>query len=124
MAAFPSQNGKSNPNLWHWIVGMNAKSANKDAAWLFLLWATSQPTGVKLAQAGATPPRSSAWSDPKFKSGFGDQAAEVVLGQLRTMDSKPMTASWMHPKWPQVGDAFARAVNLVLGIEHVQPAFA
>lgn len=111
-ANFPSRDGRSNPNLWHWIVGVNKASQNKDAAWMFLLWATSRPTGLGLAQAGATPPRASAWSDPKFQSQFGDQAAKVVLDGLKALDSKPMTASWMHPKWPEVGDAFARAVNI------------
>lgn len=111
VGAFPSQNGVSNPNLWHWIVGLNAKGKNKEAAWLFLEWATSQPTGVLLSSAGATPPRISAWENPEFAKGFGVDAAAAVLGQLKTVDSKPMVAAWMHPKWPEVGDAFARAVN-------------
>lgn len=111
VGAFPSQNGRSNPNLWHWIVGMNQKSANQKAAWLFLQWATSQPTTTRLSSAGATPPRVSAWENPDFTVNFGAKPAAAVLEQLKTVDSKPMTAAWMHPKWPEVGDAFARAVN-------------
>jgi multiple sugar transport system substrate-binding protein len=114
VGAFPSQNGRSNPNLWHWIVGLNAKGKNKDAAWLFLQWASSKPTGILLSTAGATPPRASAWENPVFANGFGKDAAATVLGQLKTVDSKPMVSAWMHPKWPQVGDAFARAVNTTI----------
>ncbi|WGW13533.1 sugar ABC transporter substrate-binding protein [Saxibacter everestensis] len=111
VGAFPSQDGRSSPNLWHWIVGLNSKGKNKDAAWLFLQWATSKPTSILLSTNGATPPRTSAWENPSFAEGFGKEAAETVLGQLKAVDSKPMVAAWMHPKWPQVGDAFARAAN-------------
>lgn len=110
-AAFPSHDGRSNPNLWHWIVGINKASQNQDAAWLFLQWATSKPTSALLGASGATPPRKSTWSDPAFQKSFGAKDSEVVMKQLTTVDSKPMTAAWMNPKWPQVGDAFARAVN-------------
>jgi len=113
-AVFPSVNGVSNPNLWHWIVGINAKSANPDAAWLFLMWATSKPTSLLLAAGGATPPRKSAWSSDAFKAKFGAADAATVQQILEKVDSKPMVASWMHPKWPEVGDAFARAVNTAI----------
>jgi multiple sugar transport system substrate-binding protein len=109
--AFPSHEGRSNPNLWHWIVGMNNNSRNKTGAWLFLLWATSKTTGLELARVGVTPPRASAWADPSFQEGFGEQESLVVLDELQALDSRPMTSAWMHPKWPQVGDAFARAVT-------------
>jgi multiple sugar transport system substrate-binding protein len=109
--AFPSHEGRSNPNLWHWIVGMNNNSRNKTGAWLFLLWATSKTTGLELARVGVTPPRASAWADPSFQEGFGEQESLVVLDELQALDSRPMTSAWMHPRWPQVGDAFARAVT-------------
>ena len=113
-AAFPSVNGVSNPNLWHWIVGINAKTAVPDAAWLFLMWATSKPTSLRLAASGATPPRKSSWASDPFKAKFGAADAATVQAILEKVDSKPMVASWMHPKWPQVGDAFARAVNTAI----------
>lgn len=110
-AAFPSHEGRSTPNLWHWIVGMNRRSGNKRGAWLFLLWATSKTTGLELARLGVTPPRASAWADPSFQEEFGEQESLVVLDQLQALDARPMTSAWMHPQWPRVGDAFARAVT-------------
>jgi len=111
VAPFTSHDGLSIPNVWHWVIGINANSANKEAAWLFLQWATSVPTSTLLSSAGATPPRSSAWKSPEFAQGFGEDAAKTVVSALETVDSKPMVAAWMHPKWPEIGDAFARAVN-------------
>jgi len=111
-APFPAHNGKSNPNIWHWILGMNSKGQNKDAAWLFMQWATSAPASNAIAAAGGTPPRVSAWQNPKFQTAYGPEIAASALKSLQSTDSKPMTAAWMNPKWPEVGQAFATAVNI------------
>lgn len=110
---FPAHDGVSKPNLFHWIVGINRRSRQKKAAWLFLLWATSRQGAAQIAARGGTPPRVSAWQNPAFKKIFGPQRAEASLAALRAADSKPVTLAWMHPEWPQIGDAFARAVNSV-----------
>lgn len=113
-APFPSHEGISRPNVWHWITGINAASQNKEAAWLFLQWATSKPTAELIAAGGGTPPRASAWDNAEFRASFGEQAAEVVQEILMNADSSRMKLAWFHPKWPEVGDAFARAVNAAL----------
>ncbi|MGW4028842.1 extracellular solute-binding protein [Streptomyces sp. NPDC004838] len=112
-AAFPAHNGVSKPNIYHWIMGINRRSKNKRAAWLFLQWATSRPGAAQIAGSGGTPPRISAWQDPAFREAFGTDAADAALRTLRTADSRPVTLAWMNPQWPAVGDAFARAVNSV-----------
>lgn len=113
-ASFPEHRGLSLPNVWHWVAGINAKSEKKKAAWMFLQWATSLPTSRSVAANGGTPPRASAWEAPGFREAFGEQPAKVVRGELVDADSTRMKLAWHHPKWQQVGDAFARATNAAL----------
>jgi multiple sugar transport system substrate-binding protein len=113
-AAFPSHDGVSYPNVWHWVAGINSKSEKKDPAWLFLQWATSRPGSALISANGGTPPRESAWQNEAFRESFGPQAADVVRGILTEAQSEKMRLAWQHPKWSEVGDAFARAVNSAL----------
>jgi multiple sugar transport system substrate-binding protein len=102
------------PNMWHWLIGMNSQSENKEAAWLFLQWATSAPTSIAIGQNGAAPARASTWEDPDFKARFGEQAAEAALANLSAADSSVMTRAWFHPQSGQILDALAVAVNEVI----------
>jgi multiple sugar transport system substrate-binding protein len=113
-APFPKHDGVSYPNVWHWVAGINANSKKKDAAWLFLEWATSVPGSAMIAANGGTPPRTSAWENEAFRKKFGPQAADVVREMLTKAKSEKMRLAWQHPKWSEVGDAFARAVNAAL----------
>jgi multiple sugar transport system substrate-binding protein len=56
-------------NLWVWSLGMNAKSQNKSAAWLFLQWATGKEHLRKAALEAnhVDPVRSSIAEDTAFK---------------------------------------------------------
>jgi multiple sugar transport system substrate-binding protein len=56
-------------NLWVWSLGMNAKSKNKSAAWLFLQWATGKEHLRKAALEAnhVDPVRRSIADDPAFK---------------------------------------------------------
>jgi multiple sugar transport system substrate-binding protein len=57
------------PNIWIWSLSMSAFSANKDATWNFLQWASGPEHGL----FGATkmdfvnPVRQSVWSDQSFR---------------------------------------------------------
>ena len=42
MVSGPGKQAK--PNMWHWMAGINSKSQQKAAAFLFLTWANSKPT--------------------------------------------------------------------------------
>ncbi|MEO1103092.1 MAG: extracellular solute-binding protein, partial [Pseudomonadota bacterium] len=101
------------PNMWHWTAGINANSANKDAAWLFLEWASSKPTAMLAAAAGLATPRASAWASEGFVNRFGEEAASVALSSLKAGDGDLFKATWFHPKGPQILDAFGIAVNEV-----------
>lgn len=58
---------------WAWAFAINSKSTNKDAAWLFIQWATSEQTAALLS-TGGSPPRQKVWHEKLFtlvnKPGF------------------------------------------------------
>ncbi len=113
--AFPSDGTHpAKPNMWRWTAGINSNSANKEAAWLFLEWATSKPTCALLAASGLATPRASAWQFSAFRDRFGAQAADAALANLKAADASLMKATWFHPKGPQILDAFGVAINEVV----------
>src|ERR1700730_13013672 len=98
-AAFPHLAGRAPvPFMSHWQACINAKSRNKRAAFLFLLWATSKPTSLQTAAAGLATTRVSAWSSEGFKKAFGAQAAEAALTNLQNADVERAKAILFHPQ--------------------------
>ncbi len=57
------------PNVWIWSLGMSAFSANKEAAWTFMQWASGAEHGLFGAQKMdfVNPVRQSVWDDPDFQ---------------------------------------------------------
>ena len=109
---FPSgASGKSLPNAWYWTIGMNAKSKVKDAAWMFMQWATSLPISELGAAEGASPARQAAWDSPEASKAIGVDNAKRVKAAIASVDSSFMADAWKNNSWNQVADALARAVN-------------
>src|SRR5229473_3273115 len=114
-AAFPHLAGRVPvPFMSHWQACINAKSRNKRAAFLFLLWATSKPTSLQTAAAGLATTRVSAWSSEGFKKAFGAQAAEAALTNLQNADVDRAKAILFHPQSRPILDAFMIGVNEVV----------
>jgi len=114
-AAFPHLAGRAPvPFMSHWQACINAKSRNKRAAFLFLLWATSKPTSLQTAAAGLATTRVSAWSSEGFKKAFGAQAAEAALTNLQNADVDRAKAILFHPQSRPILDAFMIGVNEVV----------
>lgn len=109
--AFPSQGGKSVPNVFYWLVGINSKSTNKDAAWLFTQWATSAAVSLAAGEAGASPARASVWRQPSTVKPIGAANAARTLEVLKTTDAVPMRLAWQDSKWARIADILGRAVN-------------
>jgi len=111
-AAFPHVDGRSPvPFMSHWQACINAKSRNKQAAFLFLLWATSKPTSLQTAAGGLATTRLSAWSSEDFKKAFGPQAAAAALTNLQNADVDRAKAILFHPQSRPIQDAFMIGVN-------------
>jgi multiple sugar transport system substrate-binding protein len=114
-APFPHANGRAPvPFMSHWQACINAKSRNKRAAFLFLLWATSKATSLQTAAAGLATTRLSAWSSEGFKETFGAQAAAAALTNLQNADVDRAKAILFHPQSRPIQDAFMIGVNEVV----------
>lgn len=96
-------------NLWMYALAMNASSKHKDAAWLFLQWAT----GKEFLTKGAVdyhllnPVRRSIWENPAFKekmsrySNYIDTIATIMSKDAKVQFApQPLffetTAEWMQ----------------------------
>jgi multiple sugar transport system substrate-binding protein len=114
-AAFPHLAGRAPvPFMSHWQACINSKSQRKQAAFLFLLWATSKPTSLQTAAAGLATTRVSAWSSEGFKNAFGAQAAEAALTNLQNADVDRAKAILFHPQSRSILDVFMIGVNEVV----------
>ena len=56
------------PDYWFWMIGMPAGGKNKDAAFLFIEWATSKTLGLPISSGGSSPARSSVWASEDILS--------------------------------------------------------
>ncbi len=110
-AQFPAGPGGSKPyNVTSWGIGMNQASANKDADWEFIRWATSAPVVMALQQGGLPGARSSVWNSPDGLKGFpveyarvaqssakvgvgADRPAVINVGQARDIVGAPLEVS-------------------------------
>ena len=106
--------------MWHWMIGMNAKSAQKTAAWLFMQWVTSPPTSLMTSSLGLATTRKSAWSSGDFTAAFGDQAAEASLSNLSNADGDLFKYAWFHPEAGAILDQVAIALNSSISGENVE----
>jgi multiple sugar transport system substrate-binding protein len=114
-AVFPHLPGRTPvPFMSHWQACINSKSKNKQAAFLFLQWATSRPTSLQTAAAGLATTRVSAWSSEAFKNAFGAQAAEAALTNLQDADVERAKAILFHQQQRVILDAFMIGVNEVV----------
>ncbi|MBZ0261813.1 MAG: sugar ABC transporter substrate-binding protein, partial [Hyphomicrobiales bacterium] len=60
-AAVPKTETGHGTTHWGWGLGMTAKSPVKDAAWLFIQWATSKESDLDTGKATFGPVRASSW---------------------------------------------------------------
>ncbi|WP_026851803.1 ABC transporter substrate-binding protein [Glaciibacter superstes] len=65
-------------NVPSWALGINEASENKDAAWQFIQWATSQDMTLEIQQAGVPGARTSVWKDPAGVETYPADLAEAI----------------------------------------------
>lgn len=83
-AVFPAGKAGSKPyNITSWGLAMNAKSANKDAAWEFMKWATSKEIVLKTQQKGNPGARASVWDNPEGTTGFPAEMVQVIKESVK-----------------------------------------
>lgn len=114
-ALFPNTGDKpSIPNMSCWQAAVNSKSANKEAGFLFLLWATSKQTSLLTSARGLATTRVSAWESEGFRKAFGNDAAEAALGNLKNADADLAKRARFHPQSPQILNELAVGASLAL----------
>ena len=119
----PGPGGQRVQDLWFWSLGMNASSYHKDAAWLFMQWATSKPVLLQstVKFENWNPPRRSVWEDPQvveMTEGWANY--RQVVEENRTYTKVP------HAVNPQVGAAldawWGNVQDAILGKQTVEDA--
>lgn len=72
--------------VWSWGLSIPAGSEKKDAAWLFLEWATSPYVAQQVSLETLASARQSTWADPdyqaKLPAGFGKAVGEALSGAV------------------------------------------
>ena len=107
--------GKTQAGLYTWALGLSKATKNKEAAWLFLQWATSPRTllNATVSYRNYNPSRMSVTNDPRV------QAVMAPWGggsYLKTVAKNLETAriAWVpQPERARMGDAWARALHEV-----------
>jgi len=65
-AMFPAGSAGRRPSMEVASMAISPKSKKKEAAFLFIQWATSKEVAAKIIRRGIPVPRVSAWKDPSF----------------------------------------------------------
>ena len=91
------------PTIGGWNTGILSDSPHKEAAWEFLLWATSKDMERRLADA-QPPARASALSDPELVKRFPEYAPML----------ESLNLAWGRPRikvWSQMADTIDAALS-------------
>jgi multiple sugar transport system substrate-binding protein len=105
--------GKAHAGLWTWALGINKATKNKEAAWLFVQWATSQRTllNATVGYRNYNPSRMSIMADPRVQKTMGAWGGGSYV---TTMAQNLLTAkvAWTpEPERARLGDIWARALH-------------
>ena len=90
--------GERVEDLWFWGLGINPNGYHKDAAWLFVEWATSKPVLLRATTdyQNWNPSRQSVWEDPEvvaMTEAWGDGAYRDIVTQNREYAKIPFAVS-------------------------------
>ncbi len=109
----PGSGGRTYSGLWTWALGMSKATKNKEAAWLFIQWATSRQTLLRATVQfrNYNPSRASVMNDPgtqKILGSWGNGAyVKTVQENLKTAQ-----VAWVpEPERTRLGDIWVRALH-------------
>ena len=100
-SAIPSGTRAGSSEIGHWLMGIMADSKNKQAAFDFMIWATSPEQIKKSVERGNPPVRFSVFTDPELTSQNQFRHFPVLMEAISFSTPRPR-----HPKWPEVENAF------------------
>ncbi|WP_336345923.1 extracellular solute-binding protein [Halalkalicoccus ordinarius] len=93
--------GEFGPNAYNWQISTSKNADNSEQAFLFMLWASSQPTNtwMHLENGAAFSVRQSVWENDEFRSRVGEEFAQVSLESLQQAQPDPFDEQ--YPEWGQ-----------------------
>lgn len=99
-APFPAE-GTFAPNAFNWQISTSKNAKNSEQAFLFMLWASSEPTNTWMHtdNGAAFSVRKSVWRNETFRNRVGDNFAQVTLESLEA--AKPDPFDEKYPEWGQ-----------------------
>lgn len=117
-APFPTGPGGRHGNSHYWSISIANASKNKEAAWLFVQWATSKSTQLALGKKGVLPPRDSVIQAPDLKEAFGKELLGAIATTLATAVIPPADL-----KFNELMDPLRSATQeVILGNQKSAPA--
>ena len=102
IAKVPSPaDGTFSPNAFNWQISTSKNAQNSEQAFLFMVWASSQPTNTWMHVEGdaAFSVRQSVWENDEFRSRVGENFAQVTLESLQEAAPDPFDRK--YPEWGQ-----------------------
>ena len=119
-AVLPPTDGVSVSGHWAWGLSMAQNSQKKNAAWLFMQWATAKDRDAAfgLKTGGAT--RSSTWANPAYVAAFAPGYVEAVSKQLE--HTRPTMV--FRKGWSEVVLVIVDAIHAIYGGEDPATAVA
>ena len=100
-SAIPSGTHAGSSEIGHWTMGIMSASKNKQAAFDFMVWATS-PEQIKISATRGNPPvRFSVFTDPELTSQQKFRHFPTLMQAIEFSTPRPR-----HPKWPEIENAF------------------
>ena len=119
-AVLPPKDGVSVSGHWAWGLSMAQNSEKKNAAWLFMQWATSKDMDATfgLKTGGAT--RTSTWAKADYVAAFAPGYVEAVSKQLE--HTRPTMV--FREGWGEVVLVIVDAIHAIYGGEDPASAVA
>jgi multiple sugar transport system substrate-binding protein len=110
--------------LWVWGWAINKDSKNKEAAWLFVQWATSKELMKQAAPMYGCPARASSYSDPAYVKAMPSQEFIDAQTFMLTKGINPR-AKLYHAKYAEGSEVISKEMsNIIAGIKSVDQAAA
>ena len=100
--------------MWTWALGMNSKSKHKEAAWLFIQWATASKTMAisTIAYRNYNPTRKSIWENPDVVKYSGAIDGGNYRKVVDAMYAQYGRIRWTpNPEVTSTGDIWAAALH-------------
>ena len=107
--------GKTYSGLWTWALGISKATKNKEAAWLFVQWATAQRTllNATIDYRNYNPSRVSITNDPRVQEIMGSWGGGSYLKTVAKNLETARVAWTPQPERTRAADIWARALHEV-----------